>query len=399
MHDDDVVRGIESLPERFRGEATVEARYRLCIGDIQRDVVISKSRCKVGPVRGKADAEIVTDAATWKLIDEGRLSGIEAFAQRKLSVRGGIERSLHFEPCFDRPDAGALRYSVERIDTGAAKISAVIAGDPHGEPLVLLHGLGASKSSWLTVVPQLAQHYRVIAIDLPGFGASSKPRGRYNARWFADHVFKLLDTLGYGRAFVAGNSMGGRIAQEMAMAEPGRVRGIVCLCPATAFSKRPMLLAARLARAEAGVIVSRLPRGQITDSLRQMFARPSRVEDAWFDAAVEDFLQVWRSPWARFAFFASARNIYLEEPEGDNGFWARLAAMRVPAYYIFGQRDYLISSRFSGRVSEALPNARVEVWRNCGHVPQVEMPDRTARVMLEFFASTRAPKRKAAEAV
>ncbi|MFN2389002.1 MAG: alpha/beta fold hydrolase [Actinomycetota bacterium] len=398
MRDDDVVARIETLSDRLRPGSALQGRFRLTIDDVQRDVVVSKSTCRVGGARGRPDAEIITDSATWRLIDRGRISGIEAFANRRLLVRGGIEKSLHFEPAFERPDAGAMRYTLDLVDTGSTRMSVLVAGDPDAEPLMLVHGLGATKASWLTIVPQLARRYRVIALDLPGFGASSKPRGRYDAPWFAHHVLALMDAFGHDAAHVAGNSMGGRIAQEMAMSKPDRVRSIACLCPATAFSRRPLLLLARLARAEAGVLVSRLPRGPIRDSVRQMFADPASVEDAWFDAAVEDFLQVWRSPLARFAFFAAARHIYLEEPDGETGFWARLADMRVPAFYVFGAQDQLIAARSGLEVTKALPSARVEVWRNCGHVPQVEMPDRTARALLGFFGSN-AGEARSTEAV
>ena len=355
--------------------------------------MIEPDACRVERCAGVADAEIVTDVATYHDIDAGRLSGIEAFAQRRLVVRGSIEKSLHFEPMFDRPDAGALRYSLERIPVGRMRMSALITGSESAEPLVLIHGLGATKSSWLPIVPELARRYRVIAVDLPGFGASSKPIGPYNAAWFSGHVFRLLDELGYDRALLAGNSMGGRISIEMAMQTPERVAGIACLCPAAAFSERPLLWMARIARPELGVLAARLPRARVHAGLRELFAVPGRVDDTWYDAAVDDFLQVWRAPAARMAFFASLRNIYLDEPYGEAGFWARLAEMAPPALFVYGRRDVLITSRFARRVRLTAPNATVEVWNDCGHVPQIEHPERTTSKLLDFYARTgRRPK-------
>lgn len=386
-----VVAGLlEDLPSRWKGSSPSgeTLRYRVRVGRTVRDIVVEPGACRVERCAGVADAEIVTDVATWHDMDAGRLSGIEAFAQRRLVVRGSIEKSLHFEPMFERPDAGALHYSIERVAVGRTRISTFTAGRENAEPLVLIHGLGATKSSWLPIVPELARRYRVIAIDLPGFGASSKPIGPYNAPWFSGHVFRLLDELGYDKALLAGNSMGGRISIEMAMREPGRVAGIACLCPAAAFSKRPLLWLARIARPELGVLATRLPRKRVHDGLRELFSVPSRVDDSWYEAAVDDFLQVWRAPAARMAFFSALRNIYLDEPYGESGFWARMAEMQPPALFVYGARDVLITSRFARRVQLTVPAARVHVWKDCGHVPQIEHPERTASTLLDFYART-----------
>jgi len=386
MGDSPLVRSIETLPERFTGsEAALTARFRLHIGRAVRDVIIDGSSCEVAKANGaRPDVEILTSPETWMEMNEGRLSGIEAFASKRLNVRGSIEKSLLFEPLFERPAAGALSYELGTVDVGRARYSVLSAGPVNAPPLVMLHGLGATKSSWLPIVPALARRYRVIVPDLPGFGASSKPRGRYDAHWFSHRVFALLDHLGHREILIAGNSMGGRIAQEMAMLEPGRVRAIAGLCPVTAFSKRPALLLVRLLRPELSFFASRLPRNRIKESLRDLFAS-GNVAEEWYEAALDDFMTIWRSPRARMAFSAAARNIYLDEPEGERGFWTRLKNMGTPAFYIFGKQDALITHHFARKVSEALPNACVEVWDRCGHVPQIEYPERASRALLGFF--------------
>lgn len=390
-------RTIESLPSRFVG-SSISARYRLSIGDESCEVVITPETCHIEACWGDPDAEICTDAKTWKAMYDGRLSGLQAFADRRLVVRGSIEKVLHFEPSFERPHKGGIRYSLETVRAGRARVSTLIAGDPDAEPLLLLHGLGATKASWLTIVPELARRHRVIAIDLPGFGASSKPNGRYDAAWFADRVFGVLDELGYERTTVAGNSMGGRIAMEMAMQRPERVRGMVCLCPAAAFSRRPALRLARLARPELSVLAPRLPRGHVMTGLRQLFALPSRLHDSWYEAAVDDFLEVWRNARARVAFFRSLRNIYLDEPLGDSGFWQRLSQIETPALYVYGKRDTLITHRFAQKMRRTIPHAEVKVWADCGHVPQIEHPKRTLQVMSTFLAKLDAAEFPAASA-
>jgi len=388
MREELVLEAIQSLPLRFNPRSDIATgRFHLEAGSVAQDVVVAKGGCRVEAPDGSPDVTISTDATTWLQIDAGRITGLEAFAQRRLEIRGSIEKSLQFETMFDRSNGAEPGYSLERVSLGGVHMSALMMGDPAGEPLVLIHGLGASKASWLPVVPQLARRYRVIVPDLPGFGASSKPRGRYDAAFFADHVFRLMDMLGLPSALVAGNSLGGRVSMEMAMAQPERVNGIVCLCPAAAFSKRPFLKLVRLARPELGIVASRMPRDQLRGAIRGLFASPDRLADNWYDAAIDDFLDVWKSPRARMAFFTAARNVYLDEPEGDEGFWMRLSMMKTPALYVYGARDQLISSRFAQRVQGCIPHAAVEVWDDCGHVPQLECTDRTLETMTKFFGS------------
>ncbi len=383
-----VVDAIQSLPSRFNPRSDVAiGRFRLQVGSVVKDVVVSKKGCAVESPEGDPDVSISTDPATWLRIDSGSITGLEAFAQRRLTIRGSIEKSLQFETMFDRATGAEPGYALERVSLGGVHISALTMGEPGAEPLVLLHGLGASKASWLPVVPQLAAHYRVIVPDLPGFGASSKPRGSYDAGFFSDHVFRLMDMLAVPSALVAGNSLGGRVAMEMAMAQPDRVHGIACLCPAAAFSRRPFLRLVRIARPELGIMASRIPREQVRNALRGLFASPDRLADNWYDAAIDDLLEVWKSPRARMAFFTAARNVYLDEPEGDEGFWTRLSMMKTPALYVYGGRDQLISSAFARRVEGCIPHASVEVWEDCGHVPQLECTERTLETMAKFFGS------------
>ena len=363
-------------------------RFRLRVDRTVRDVVVTHKTCRVEKATDDTpDVEIATDLATWRAIDSNSLSGIEAFAQGSLVVRGSIEKSLLFEPLFERGEGPGFRYELERVSLGGIEMSALIAGPEDRPPLLLIHGLGATKASWIPIVPQLAKDYRVYAVDLPGFGTSSKPRGKYNAPWFADHVFRFLDMVGAKKAFVAGNSLGGRVAIEMAIQEPERVLGIACLCPAAAFTHRPALGLVKALRPELGFAALVLPRERLKKDLKTLFCDPKRINEEWYEAAIDDFLQTWKGIRARVAFFTSLRNIYLDEPDGEEGFWARFSAIKSPSLFIYGRKDVLITHRFGSRVERMLPSAKVHVWQDCGHVPQLEHPDRTIEELTNFFAS------------
>jgi pimeloyl-ACP methyl ester carboxylesterase len=387
---DSAVGLLDELPGRFVPEHMHnEGRWRIRLGRATRDVIVSKSGVNVEMPSGKADAEIETDHDTWRAIDAGQMSGVEAFVERKLKVRGSIERALQFEPMFDRPEAGGMRYTIEEVPIGnRLRLSALVAGPGEAEPLLLMHGLGATKASWLTVLPQLAAQYRVIVVDLPGFGRSSKPIGRYDAAWFCGHICRFLDRMEIDRCHVAGNSMGGKVAMELAMLDPSRVIDIMCLCPASAFSDRPMLRLVQLLRPELGVAVGFVPRSRVRKTIESLFSNSGMLDGVWIEAAIDDFTRVWRNPKARGAFFAAARSIYLEEPHGDAGFFTRLELMETPSLFIYGEQDSIITHRFSQKIQDCLPESEVHVWPDCGHVPQIEHPDRTAQAMLDFMSHT-----------
>jgi 3-oxoadipate enol-lactonase len=99
-----------------------------------------------------------------------------------------------------------------------------------GDPLLLIMGLAADSMAWLFQVPDFAQHYRTITFDNRGVGRSAKPAGPYTIHQMADDAAGLLDQIGVDRAHVVGVSMGGMIAQELALRHPARVRGLVLAC-------------------------------------------------------------------------------------------------------------------------------------------------------------------------
>jgi pimeloyl-ACP methyl ester carboxylesterase len=101
---------------------------------------------------------------------------------------------------------------------------------------------------------------------------------------------------------------------------------------------------------------------------------------------VDEFRRIYHSPGARYAFLASARNIYLEAPYGRAGFYPRLAGLEAPALFIWGSHDPLIPPAFGRHVREWLPSAEQVTIEACGHVPQVECPERTNDLLLRFFA-------------
>jgi pimeloyl-ACP methyl ester carboxylesterase len=361
------------------GQALVRLRVR---GGADWDARIKGRRLRVVPARDGAapDAVISADPATWRRVAHDVRGGMAAFNAGRLRMRG----SLHLGVGFLAATSGSGepgRLSFERLRTRAGRVSILSAG-AGPDTLLCLHGLGGTKASFLPTVAALAGHYRVVAMDLPGFGDSDKPIGApYDAAWFARTAFDVLDALGVERAHVAGNSMGGRVAIEAGLIEKRRVRGLVLLSPALAWlSERRWAPLVRVLRPELGLLQI-APRSVVEGIVRRLV--PGGGE-GWTAAGVDEFLRAYLSPRGRAAFYAAARNIYLDEPHGDSGFWTRLERLSPDALFVWGRHDTLVPIGFMRHVERTLPAAR-HVELSCGHVPQVERPRQTHAAMLDFL--------------
>jgi pimeloyl-ACP methyl ester carboxylesterase len=392
-----------SLPGRYLGAGPrFDATFQVRLGDVGRawEVRARTDRCEVRPSpRREPDVIIGTDAATWLALRGGRLSGLDAFAQRRLYARGNLDLALGFEGLFRLPGGRPPLLRVSEVELRGATISTLISG--HGaHPVICLHGLGASKASFFETVSALTPEYTVHAIDMPGFGSSSKPaRGGYDARYFARATVEYLDAMSLERAHLVGNSMGGRIALELALTAPERVLSVSLLSPALAFLRRRELVPlVKLIRPELAAIPHPLRAARVREQFWGLFARPERLDPLVADLAAEEFCRIYRSRSARVAFFAAARNIYLDPPHGERGLWTRLAGLRPPALFVWGEDDRLVPRAFARHVAEAAPQAHQVVLPDCGHVPQVELPEVTNALIREHLEASSAGRGVADEA-
>jgi pimeloyl-ACP methyl ester carboxylesterase len=383
-----------TLADRYLGaEHGFDATYHVRLGDVGRTWEIRctehGARVRKGVSSRRPDVIIGTDADTWLRLREGELSGIEAFSRRLLYARGDLDLAVGFEGMWRLPSGRPplLRIHNVRIRTaGAPRVSTLTMGE--GRDVLLLHGLGGAKSSFFDTAAALSRNgYRVHALDFPGFGGSSKPAiAPYNARWFADTVVGTMDELGIDRAHLVGNSMGGRVALEVGLRAPERVRALALLCPAVAFIRRAYHPIVRLARPELGMLPHRFTRGMVANQFWSMFCDPDAIDPAVADVAVDEFQRIYASAGGRFAFLCAARNIYLDKPFGRGGFYSRLAGLEAPALFVWGSHDPLIPAAFKRHVAHWLPAAEQIVLDDCGHVPQVEHPEQTNGLLTRFLA-------------
>jgi pimeloyl-ACP methyl ester carboxylesterase len=104
----------------------------------------------------------------------------------------------------------------------------------------------------------------------------------------------------------------------------------------------------------------------------------------WTSAGIDEFLRSYLNPAGRAAFYAAARNIYLEQPHGRDGFWTRLPCLQAESLFVWGRKDTLVPIRFERYVREALPDSH-HLELQCGHVPQLERPKETHEAILRFL--------------
>ena len=109
------------------------------------------------------------------------------------------------------------------------------------------------------------------------------------------------------------------------------------------------------------------------------------ADEGWTAAGVDEFLRAYLTPAGRAAFYAAARQVYLEEPHGEGGFWTRLSALEADALFVWGRHDRIVPIAFARHVEAALPGAR-HLELDCGHVPQIELPRQTHTALAAFLS-------------
>src|SRR5205814_458688 len=138
----------------------------------------------------------------------------------------------------------------------------------------------------------------------------------------------------------------------------------------------------RLVRPELGLIQP-APRGAVEAFVKRLIPGG---QSRYAAAGIDEFLRAYCTPRGRAAFYAAARQIYLEEPHGENGFWTRLEELQPESLFVWGKRDQIVPIAFARHVEKAIPHAK-HLELNCGHVPQIEAPSETHQAIRRFLAT------------
>ncbi len=330
---------------------------------------------------------VTADLATLHDVVTGRRSGITAFLDRELTVRGNMTLTLEMDGLFPSVAGDAGRTFTRAVNAGGLETFYLEAGPVDAPPIVLIHGVTATNSSMLPLIPALAANYHVLAPDLPGHGGTQATRSAHGAEFLGNWLTAFLRETCDQPAVLIGNSLGGRTALQAALNSPFEVRALVLLCPAVAFRRlRQFVPIVRLVSDRFAALPVVLPHAVAVRGMRALFADPDRLPEAWYDAAVDEYLRVLSIRANRRSIFSAIRHIYIDKPFGEGGFWDRLPGLVPPALFVWGRQDVLVPAGFSRFVDAALPSARTVVLDDCGHIPQFELPERTASLALDFIA-------------
>jgi pimeloyl-ACP methyl ester carboxylesterase len=313
-----------------------------------------------------------------------RIFAVLALAAGLLLAGVGAFAALNWEP--DRP-VGALaqRYAPPPSRLQALDGMQVHLRDegPREDPLpvVLLHGTSSSLHTWEGWAAGLSRERRVVSMDLPGFGLTGpSPDGDYSIARYVRFLAALLDALGVRRCVLAGNSLGGEIAWQFALAQPQRVERLVLVDAAGyAFESESVPLGFRVARTPglrwlAGHV---LPRSVIESSLRNVYGDPTRVTPALVQRHFELALREGDRDALGRRFASLERGASA----------ARIAQLRLPTLILWGGRDRLIPPAWGERFARDIPGSRLVVFDALGHVPHEEDPAATLRALREFIGA------------
>jgi pimeloyl-ACP methyl ester carboxylesterase len=255
---------------------------------------------------------------------------------------------------------------------------------------VLVHGMAGSGATWDAVIPTLAEHFTVLAPDLPGHGASAKPvDGDYSLGAFASILRDLMVTFGFEHGTIVGQSLGGGVAMQFAYQFPARCERLV-LVGSGGLGREVSPLLRALAFPGVEFVYPVIFSSVLRDAGRGMFAglrkiglRPSAYVD-----------QIWQSyesltdPETRVAFARTLRSVVDVTGQVVSAHDRLPLAADIPTLIVWGADDAIIPVRHAADAQATLPNCRVEIFERVGHFPHCEDPQRFVRVLTEFVENT-----------
>lgn len=246
-----------------------------------------------------------------------------------------------------------------------------------GPPVLLLHGSGPGVSAWAnwrTVMPALAEDYRLLAPDIPGFGYTETPTRAYDApRWTA-HLEAFLDALDVSEVSVIGNSFGGALALRLAARAPGRVRRLVLM--GSAGTRFPLT-------AGLDAVWGYEPSLAAMDHLMDVFVHdrsilPADLAERRYEASTRAGVQQ-----AYSAMFPAPRQKCLDALALDD---ETLSKIESPTLLVHGANDQVIPIEASLNLLSRLPDAQLHMFGNCGHWVQIEKGPAFCDVLLRFLS-------------
>lgn len=263
--------------------------------------------------------------------------------------------------------------------------------DGRGPAVVLVHGLGGFAESWRHNIPALARVATVFAVDLPGFGRSSKPPARYRLGDSVRALHGFIQAMNLDRVAIVGHSLGGAVGLTYALTHPVRVERIAllgALVPGSGYRPSvPYRIAATPVLGELLALCACRPLYRA--AIARCFHAPVASE---VDFLVREGYAARTSPEAKAAYLATLRDLRRDIVEHAADYRQALATLELPVLVIHGRQDRVIASAHGHEAAELLPHSHVRWIDACGHFPQIEYADVVNGWLTEFLVGHRAPR-------
>ncbi len=277
-------------------------------------------------------------------------------------------------------------YGLERRFVTVCNFQMSYLTGGQGEPVVLLHGLGADNSTWRKVLPELARHFTVYALDMFGCGQSDKPLIEYTVEAMAHYVRLFMDAVSIKQAHLIGHSLGGGIAMQTLYFSPERVQRVV-LIDSGGLGRDVHWLLRMTTLPGAHRIIGMLtdPRSRLLELLGKMEEYEVRPLNAEFESEIPVTMGRLRDPDVRRSFLRMLRAV------GSLSGQTVSALSRLPEradrqfLLIWGERDRIIPAAHGRAAATLLPNAHLVVIPNCFHQPHIEYPLQFLQLTLDFL--------------
>jgi pimeloyl-ACP methyl ester carboxylesterase len=265
----------------------------------------------------------------------------------------------------------------------------VVAG--RGPAVVLLHGLGGFAESWRDTIDRLSSRATVFALDLPGFGRSTKPRTTYSLPYFARAVHGFLDAMGIAQASLVGHSLGAAVAVTYALTHPARVERVALVAGLVpGFTFRPSWRHRTILLPVLGEAISLCGRPSIIKAvLARCFHKPRR---SVVDFLVDHDYAVRSTPAARAAWLAAARHMRTDFVARRGDYRRAIGSLDHPVLLVHGRQDHAVPAVHATEVATGLPQVTVRWLDACGHFPHLEHARTVNAWLEEFLVGRTAPR-------
>jgi abhydrolase domain-containing protein 6 len=250
-------------------------------------------------------------------------------------------------------------------------------GNPQGAPVVMIHGFGGDKDNWSLYAPYLTGQYRLICPDLPGFGENDRSIDLdHSIAAQTMRLLSFLDALGIEKCHLGGNSMGGYIALQMAMTNPGRLLSLTLLNNAGVLGSQESELQRRVAANESPLVIRTM--ADIDRLMAFVAFKPRFIPRQFKKVVLED-----TAPYAALLdkIFNQIAGDALERPVND-----QLGSVSTPTQIIWGRHDRLIDVSCATVLLDGIKTSELVIFEDAGHVPMIEKPAETAKHHLAFLA-------------